>query len=235
MGETTPLALAGVRWWVGPEMDAERLRTLVEAASAALAEGALDRKGSRRKQSFLLALEGKAPDYLLKVNHYGSLAPWRRLPRSKARAELARATALAARGIATQIPVAAGELRSKFLLERCYGLVRWLPDATDLLRVWTEGRDGATSRRAWTRELGALVRRMHDAGVHQQDLAPNNFLWSENREPPLLAIDFERPRGGGRVAARARVCALANLDRHFAGAPASARMRLLLAYANGSR
>jgi tRNA A-37 threonylcarbamoyl transferase component Bud32 len=235
MSETTPLALAGVRWWMGPGMDAERLRALVEAASAAMAAGALDRKGSRRKESFLLALEGRTPDYLLKVNHYGSLAPWRRLRRSKARAELARATALAARGIATPIPVAAGELRSKGLLERCYGLVRWLPDATDLLRVWTEARDGAASRRAWTRELGALVRRMHDAGVHQEDLAPNNFLWSENREPPLLAIDFERTRVGGRVAARARVFALAKLDRHFAGAPASARMRFLLAYANGSR
>ena len=235
MGKTTPFALAGVRWWVGPEMEAARLRGLVEAASAALAEGALDRKGSRRKESFLLALEGSAPDYLLKVNHYGSLAPWRRLRRSKARAELVRATALAARGIATPIPVAAGEVRSKGLLDRCYGLVRWLPDATDLLRVWTEGRDGASSRRVWTRELGALVRRMHDGGVHQEDLAPNNFLWSESREPHLLAIDFERTRVGGRVTARERVFALAKLDRHFAGAPASARMRLLLAYANGSR
>ena len=235
MGEATPLALARVRWWVGPEMDAEHLRALVEATSAELAAGAQDRKGSRRKESFLLALEGGAPDYLLKVNHYGSLAPWRRMRRSKARAELARATALAARGIPTPIPVAAGEVRSRGLLESCYGLVRWLPDATDLLRVWTEGRGDAASRRAWTRELGALVRRMHDAGVHQEDLAPNNFLWSEIREPHLLAIDFERTRVGRRVSLRECVFALAKLDRHFAGAPASARMRLLLAYANGSR
>ncbi len=235
MGESTPLALADVRWWVGPAMDVERLRTLVIAASAALEAGARNRKGSRRKESFLLALEGEAPDYLLKVTHYGTLAPWRRLRRGKARAELARAMVLAARGIATPIPVAAGEVRSHGLLERCYGLVRWLPDAKDLLCVWTEESDDATSRRAWTRELGALVRRMHDAGVHQQDLAPNNFLWNEHREPPLLAIDFERTRVGRRVGTRERVFALAKLDRHFAGAPASARMRLLLAYAKGSR
>ena len=235
MGEATPLALARVRWWVGPEMDAEHLRALVEATSAELAAGAQDRKGSRRKESFLLALEGGAPDYLLKVNHYGSLAPWRRMQRSKARAELDRATALAARGIATQIPVAAGELRTKGLLVSCFGLVRWLPETTDLLRVWTEGRDVATSRRAWTRELGGLVRRMHDAGVHQEDLAPNNFLWSAIREPHLRAIDFERTRVGRRVHTRERVFALAKLDRHFAGAPVSARMRFLLAYANGSR
>ncbi len=235
MGETTPLALAGARWWVGPAMDAARLRALVEAADAALSAGASDRKGSRRKESFLLALEGEAPDYLLKVNHYGSLSPWRRLGRSKAREELERAKALAALGIATPIPVAAGEVRRNGLLDRCYGLVRWLPDATDLLRLWTEASDGATSRRAWTRELGALVRRMHDAGVHQEDLAPNNFLWSASREPRLLAIDFERTRVGRRVTARERVFALAKLDRHFAGAPASARMRWLRSYTNGSR
>ena len=198
---------------------------------AALAAGAPDRKGSRRKESFLLALEGAAPDYLLKVNHYESLAPWRRLRRSKARAELARATMLAARGIPTPIPIAAGELRRAGLLVCCYGLVRWMPDATDLLRVWTEARDGAASRRAWTRELGVLVRRMHEAGVHQEDLAPNNFLWRPAQEPRLLAIDFERTRVGRRVPARERVFALAKLDRHFAGAPASARMRWLLAYA----
>jgi len=235
MRESSPLTLGGVRWWAGPEIDAARLRALVEAARAALAAGAPDQKSGRRKESFLLALEAAMPDYLLKVNHYESLAPWRRLRRSKARAELARATLLAARGIPTPIPIAAGELRRAGLLVCCYGLVRWLPDATDLLRVWTEARDGAASRRAWTHELGVLVRRMHDAGVHQQDLAPNNFLWRASQEPRLLAIDFERTRVGGRVSARERVFALAKLDRHFAGAPASARMRWLLAYADGNR
>ena len=235
MDESSLLPFVGVRWWAGPELDAPRLRVLVEAARAALAAGAPDRKGSRRQESFLLTLEGETPDYLLKVNHYGSLAPWRRLRRSKARAELVRATMLAARGIPAVVPAAAGELRHAGLLVCCYGLVRWMPDATDLLRLWTEACDGAASRRAWTRELGVLVRRMHEAGVHQEDLAPNNFLWRPTCEPRLLAIDFERTRVAGRVSARERVFALAKLDRHFAGAPASARMRWLLAYAGGSR
>jgi hypothetical protein len=235
MGEDTKVTLAGVRWWVGPAMDADRLRALVEAASTALAAGAPDQKASRRKQSFLLTLEGPTPDYLLKVNHYRSLAPWRRFLRSKARDELDRASELAARGISTSVPVAAGELRRNGLLDRCFGLVRWMPDATDLLRVWTEARDDDVSRRAWTRELGALVRRMHESGVHQEDLAPNNFLWRASHAPHLLAIDFERTRVGRRVSARERVFALAKLERHFAGAPASGRMRFLLAYANEDR
>ena len=197
--------------------------------------GRAGRKGSRRKESFLLALEGAAPDFLLKVNQYESLPPWRRLRRSKARAELARATMLAARGIPTPIPIVVGELRHAGLLVCCYGLVRWMPDAMDLLRVGTEARDDAASRRAWTRELGVLVRRMHEAGVHQEDLAPNNFLWRPAQEPRLFAIDFERTRVGRRVPTRERVFALAKLERHFAGAPASARMRWLMAYADGNR
>jgi hypothetical protein len=235
MGESTPLALGGVRWWAGPEIDTAQLRKLIAAADAALAAGARDQKRSRRKESFLLALEGAAPDYLLKVTHYESLKPWRRLGRSKARAELQRATALAARGIPTPIPVAAGELRRAGLLDRCYELVRWLPDATDLLRLWTEERGNAASRRAWTVELGALVRRMHDTGVDQEDLAPNNFLWRDGEAPRLMAIDFERTRLRARVASRERVFALAKLDRHFSGACGSARMRFLLAYAHGRR
>lgn len=233
MGESAPVSLDGVRWWAGPEIDAARLQRLIDAADAALVAGAPDHKGSRRKQSYLLALEGGTPDYLLKVNHYGSVRPWRRLRRSKARAELLRATALAARGIPTPIPVAAGEVRRAGLLDRCYGLVRWLPDATDLLRLWTEGRDDGASRREWTRELGGLVRRMHEAGVDQEDLAPNNFLWSPGTTPHLVAIDFERTRLRKRVAKRERVFALTKLDRHFSGASASARMRFLHAYADG--
>lgn len=235
MGESAPVSLDGVRWWAGPEIDAARLRHLIDAAGAALAAGARDHKGSRRKQSYLLALEGPAPDYLLKVNHYGGVRPWRRLRRSKARSELLRATALAARGIPTPIPVAAGEVRRAGLLDRCYGLVRWLPDATDLLRLWTEERGDGASRREWTRELGALVRQMHETGVDQEDLAPNNFLWQPGEAPHLVAIDFERTRLRKRVAPRERVFALTKLDRHFSGASASARMRFLHAYAGGRR
>ena len=235
MREATSLVLGGVRWWAGPGIDAARLRKLVDGIDAALAAGARDQKDGRRKASFLLALETAAPDYLLKVNHYRSLAPWRRLRRSKARAELERAMALAARGIPTPIPVAAGELRRAGLLDRCYGLVPWLPDAKDLLQVWRESLDDTASRQAWTRELGALVRRMHEAGVDQKDLAPNNFLWRSGEAPNLLAIDFERTRLRRRVATSDRIRALAKLERHFSGASAAARMRFLRAYAPESR
>jgi hypothetical protein len=122
-------SLDGVRWWAARSRRTQ-LRVLV-GRHAALAAGAPDCKGSRRKESFLLALEGATPDYLLKVNHYESLAPWRRLRRSKARAEMTRATMLTARGIPTPIPIAAGELRRA--------------GSRAVTLVWT-GRDGSPAR-----------------------------------------------------------------------------------------
>ena len=64
----------------------------------------------------------------------------------------------------------------------------------DLRRLW-----GARSRRGERRRLaaslGEIVRRAHAAGLHQDDLAPNNVLVerrAERRAPRL--VDFERAR-----------------------------------------
>lgn len=182
-----------------------------------------------------MALEGPRPDHLVKVNDYGGLPWWRRLFRSKARRDLERAGAIAASGIATPCPVVVGELRRGPLLARCYEVVPWLADAIDLRRAREAGIGAPAERRARAAGLGTLVRRMHEAGVDQRDLAPNNFLWRAGAEPSLLAIDFERARVGAPVSARVRVAALAKLDRHCAGASASERMRFLRAYCDGER
>lgn len=230
-----PLDAGGVRWWPGPGVERARLAALAQRALAARAAGAANRKDDRRKASFLLALDGPAPDHLLKVAEYGALAPWRRLRRSKARRELAIAAALAERGVAAPVAVAAGEERRGALLVRCFELVPWLPDAADLRRVRSERSRPPGERRRLAHALGALVRRMHDAGLDQEDLAPNNFLWRPGRDPELLAIDFERARLRARVAPAARVRSLAKLDRHCAGASLAERMRFVLGYTSGSR
>lgn len=202
---------------------------------AAVDAGATDRKQGRRKRSYLLSLAGTQPDHLLKRNEYADLPWWRRLGASKARRDLERATAIAARGIPTPIPVIVGEVRRGPLLAHCDELVPWLADAIDLRRAREEGTGTPGDRRRCAVALGALVRRMHDAGIDQRDLAPNNFLWRPAAQPPLLAIDFERARVGAAVSPRARVAALAKLDRHCAGAAASERMRFLRAYCAGDR
>lgn len=180
-----------------------------------------------------MSLAGGAPDHLVKVNEYGDLPWWRRLGRSKARRDLARASAIAACGVATPLPLVVGETRHGPLLERCHELVPWLADAIDLRRARDEGVGTPVERRARAVALGTLVRRMHEAGIDQRDLAPNNFLWRPAAEPSLLAIDFERARVGAPVSRRARIGSLAKLDRHCAGAPASERMRFLRAYCAG--
>ena len=47
--------------------------------------------------------------------------------------------------------------------------------------------------------LGRLVRRMHESGIDQRDLAPNNFLWRRAGEPSLLAIAERLSREGAAL------------------------------------
>jgi hypothetical protein len=77
---------------------------------------------------------------------------------------------------------------------------------------------------------------LHDAGLHQDDFQPNNFLIRAHpdRAPKLWVIDFERARIAARgrgVALRARRRALAKLDREVHDASRALRARFLRAYA----
>jgi len=226
--------LARARWWPGPALAPAELAGIVARAGDVLT-GARERKRSRRKALYALALRSAEPDHLLKVNDYGEV-PWlRRLRRSRSRLELERARAVAARGIATPLPLAAGELRRRGALERCYLLVPLVPGAIDGAAFWLGRVGDAAERRLWSRELGAFARAMHDAGVFQEDFAPNNFLWRRGAAPRLWAVDFERVALRRSLSLDARVRLLAKLARHLATASAAACMRFLLAYAGGDR
>jgi len=219
------------RWRAAPGVSPAQLRRRLDGARAALAASPAPRKAGRRKLLFALALDGPEPDHLLKVQRHDGASLPRRLGRGAAAHELARAAACAARGVPTPLPVAAGAVRRAGLLEASLLLVPIVPGATDLADAWDGGRAPRRLRRAAAAALGAAVRALHDAGVDQDDLAPNNFLWREAPEPRVLAIDFERVRIGRRVAPERRALALARLDRHLAGASAADRMRLLRGYA----
>jgi len=232
---TAPFELAGVRWWPRPGLATGAVWPVIERAWAALEAGAEDRKRGRRKGLHALDLAGEGvPDHLLKVNRYGR----GRRRRSKSRHELALAAALAARGLPAPVPLAAGERREGGHLVACYLLVEILPGVVDLREELALRPPSPARRRALAEALGTLARSLHDAGFHQDDFQPNNFLvrWPTpaGAPPELFVVDFERARLRRRaVPDRLRHRALAKLDREIGRGPSSLRMRFLRAYAAG--
>jgi hypothetical protein len=229
------IEVGGVCWWLARGADRESTSELLRTALHTLRSGAVQNlKTGRRKQLYPLDLCGGSPDHLLKVNDYGRLAGLRRALRgSKARHELEMAERVAARGIPTPVPLAAGERRAGGRLRRCYLLMPILEGSVDLRRLWTEKTLSPGERHALITALGALSRRVHDAGIFQEDFAPNNFLARRGPSPELFIIDFERAKLGTGNDEAARRFMLAKIDREFAGAPASDRMRFLRAYSDG--
>jgi hypothetical protein len=232
--DTGLLEVAGVRWWLRAGEDPARLVPLLERALERLGSAA-DLRSGRRKRLYRLALESEGrADHLLKRNSYPPSRGWRfSAGGSKARRELAIAEGLAERGVAVVVPVAAGERRRAGRLVECFLLVALLPGARDLRRVWTEPALPARRRRRLARALGVLVHQAHAAGLHQDDLAPNNVLVCDATDS-LCLVDFERARLRRQTPVRARRRSLAKLARAAAGVPSSQRLRFLRAYAGDS-
>jgi tRNA A-37 threonylcarbamoyl transferase component Bud32 len=228
-----PARLAdGTRAWLRAGEDPEKLARLLERVLAAVDAGAAQElKRGRRKALYAVRLDGQA--FLLKSRGYRGLAArWRALRGSKARHELRVASALAARGIPTPVPLAAGERLRGARLASDHLLVARLAGASDLAEHWRSAIAPAERRRL-VAALGALSRALHDAGLLQDDYAPNNFLVQPGAAPALLAIDFERARLSPRPASeRSRIRMLAKLDRRVGAAASRAdRLRFLHAYA----
>lgn len=232
-----PFSRDGVAWWLADAAPGSALERAARALAALRAGKLENRRTGRRKELYALRLDSLpgsedagAPDHLLKVSRYRGGAAWRkRLRGSKARRELALAEAVSRRGIPTPVPLAAGEERGA-RLRSCYLLVPFLEGATDLLALWRERALPPAERRELVVAFARLVRAMHDAGVLQEDLAPNNFLARRASRLELFAIDFERTRLRAGLSERERVALLAKLERFFATAPDTDRWRFLRAY-----
>ena len=164
---------------------------------------AANQKRGRRKALYPLALgAGGATTHLLKVNRYGVRDGLRRrVVASKARRELALAEAVAERGIATPVPLAAGELRSGGRVRACYLVVPFVAGAVDLRRRFAEPL-APSERRAFASAFGRFARAVHAAGISQDDFQPNNFLVGPGGAGDLRLIDCERVTLRARVAGR---------------------------------
>lgn len=228
-----PFTLGGIRWWAARGQDADALRPVVAAALAALAAGsAANQKRGRRKALYPLALgAGGRTTHLLKVNSYGARDGLRRrVVASKARRELALAEAVAARGIATPVPIAAGEARSGGRVRACYLLVPFVTGAVDLRRRAAEPLPPA-ERRALATSFGRFARAIHAAGISQDDFQPNNFLVGPAGSCDLRLIDCERLALRTRVADDTAAWQLAKLEREMPAASLADRARFVAAYA----
>jgi hypothetical protein len=235
-GET--IRLGGSRWWIRPGLDRRSIEARLGAALELVARGrAPDLKSGRRKQLYPLALDRPGPpDHLLKRNRY---PVWRGLARSlgrsKSRRELAVAGGLVERGVSAVVPLAAGERRRGGRLVECSLLIPLLDDVADLRRCAADSGFSPTERRELASALGALVRRAHDAGLLQDDLAPNNVLVRRARPRELWLIDFERATLRRGLRRGDRRWMLAKLHRALPGVEASQRLRFLRGYAGGDR
>jgi len=191
--------------------------------------GSLARESAGRKRFFRVDTGGTEPALYVKLFALRPGAGRLRyfLRRSKARRERAVATRLARLGFEVAAPVAVGERRSFGLLERSYSVIREI-EARDLVRLLGDGVISGAERRALLERFAVLARRLHDAGVDQDDFAPNNFL--ARPDGSFVLIDFERCRVRRAPLGDARWTQLAKLNRRELGVSRSDRLRFLRAY-----
>jgi tRNA A-37 threonylcarbamoyl transferase component Bud32 len=216
-----------VRWWLeGPTT--RRLAPLLADPDRTLqGPGSVARSRVGRKRFYRLAEDGDEPALYVKVFRVAAgLARLRSFLRpSKARREAAIARAVAERGLEVARPIAVGEERRAGLLLRSFSVIPERPGSD--LRALLLGTPEARERRALVEAFGRLARRLHDAGVDQDDFSPNNFLVGVNGRFALL--DFERCRLR-RVPPQRRWHVLAKLQRHDLGVSRTDRVRFLRAY-----
>ncbi len=237
MARPTTITIDGRRWRLAPGADPGLARTLIQRAMDAIERGeALNVKTGRRKRLYPLTLRGgDRPDHLLKVKEYqffpGIL---RMVRRGSARREYDLAFALARAGFPVAEPLAVGEERRAGRLLACYLLCPILDDVVDLRRLLADSDLRPSRRRAIVTAFGAFSRAVHDAGLYQDDYAPNNFLVRHGDPPSFILIDFERAHLARSMLRSRRLWMLAKLDRHVEGCRASERMRFLRAYSEGN-
>lgn len=191
--------------------------------------GILARESAGRKRFFRVDAGASEPALYVKIfalrRGLGRLRYF--LRPSKARRERAIATKLAELGFEVAAPAAVGERRRYGLLDRSYSVIREIA-AQDLVRLLGDGGLVGPERRALLENFGALSRRLHDAGVDQDDFAPNNFL--ARPDGSFVLIDFERCHVRRAALGDSRYTQLAKLHRRDLGVSRSDRLRFLRAY-----
>ncbi|MFQ5697274.1 MAG: lipopolysaccharide kinase InaA family protein [Myxococcota bacterium] len=217
-----------MRWRTWGEPTGRLLELMTAPESVLQGDGSVARALTGRKRFFRLdPVPGEPALYVKVFPAPRGLGRLRSLGRpSKALRERRLAERIAALGFEVAAPIAVGEERRCGLAGRSLSVI---PERAgrDLRSLLGQDRIACRERRALLRDLGTLARRLHDAGVDQEDFSPNNFLRLEGGG--LCLLDFERCRVGsppGDLVWQR----LAKLHRHRLGVSRTDRLRLLGAY-----
>ena len=230
MARITKTTDGRVRWklYLGSE-EPPLLSALVADPDAVLGGfRSVARESAGRKRFYRLDDDAGRPSLYVKVFSAPS-GPWRlgSLWRgSKASREAATARQLERLGFRAAAPLAVGEESRYGLLGRSFSVIRALPSA-DLRTKLADPGLSTAARRRLLQAFGRFAHALHDAGVDQDDFAPNNFLVSDTGE--FILIDFERCTVGRPLGDR-RWKLLAKLHRADLEVPRTDRLRFLYAY-----
>jgi len=221
-------ALARIHWRVeGKQSD---LLAALLADPDRVLEGPRSAPRPRMGRKRFYRLSGAEGEPSLFVKVFTVPAGWPRLRSwlraSKAHREWKVARAITERGFEVAAPVAVGEERRHGVLLRSFSIIPELP-GRDLRALLQDPSTTSEQRRALVESFAAYARRLHDAGVDQDDFSPNNFL--ALRDGGFCLIDFERCHLR-RIPEARRWRMLAKLHRHQLGVSATDRLRFLRAY-----
>lgn len=197
-------------------LDASTLQRAMESARVV--------KDYRLKKTVEIDAAGRT--WLVKI--YKAVGAFRtikaRVLGSKAKHELRMYDGVVARGIPTVPLAAAGERGAEgyVVIEKLAG---WRSLEEMLLDPATPG----ATRRRLLDGYGRFARRLHDAGIWQQDFNASNILLDPARPDDLRVIDFERMKLLRAVSESSRLRTLAKMNR-IPRLSRAERMRFLRAY-----
>jgi tRNA A-37 threonylcarbamoyl transferase component Bud32 len=217
-----------LRWWVEGPSSPLLEALLADPDQLLTGRASVARQRVGRKRFYRLSAEEEGPGLYVKI--FPVARGWPRLlsflRSSKARREATVAAAIRSRGFEVAGPVAVGEERVLGTLVRSFSAVAER-EGRDLRDLLSDPAIPPSERRDLVVRFGTFARRLHDAGIDQDDFSPNNFLVDPAGD--FVLLDFERCRVGAPLEER-RWKLLAKLHRHDLSVPRTDRLRLLRAY-----
>lgn len=240
----TPFYSNDVKWLLRKDAPEPVRDDLIPRVSSPLFfEQTVPTKAGASKSLWLagLPIGGEERSFIIKRYEHNNLADRLKtlIRPSKARQELEAACGVSQRDIPTPVPLAIGVRKRWGMVRESFVILEKMKNCQDLNRFFLVAYAPGTSARGvsekWSiiKALGALARRVNEAGVHQSDFALNNFLLERDAhgEAKLYLSDFEKITLRRSLTFDQEITCLAKLNRVGREVSLADRMRFLKSYA----